>query len=199
MSQDFEKYLTPANMDAVRCIDERPTKESFTAGIQIPGGIYGLIDAVKELRHMDEQSARDLVVKAGIPLDAHTDEHHGAKGCGYAKLVESDPQSIRLSDAVNADDRITWISQQNGQVLTYIEDHKPVAAVINQRDQTTFNSPAAWKDGKGTFNLDVWAMKQFAPKLGVGTASLEKFMTDLYINTVKTLTNSTITQFPEIT
>lgn len=195
---DVEQYLTVANSDVIRCVDERPTAEPFTAGIAVPGAIYGIIDAVKTLKHLNETEARELVVNAGIPLGAHVDEHHGAKGCGYAKLVETAPASLTIADAVPADDRLSWIKDRKARVLTYLHDHNPKAAVIIYRPDKTLDSPKAWSDGTGIFDMDAWILPGWARKLAIDDTAFTKWMIELYKNTVVTLTNGSVSAFTEI-
>ena len=43
---NFENYLFPADITLIRCVDERQAMDN-TNGVEIPGGIYGIIDAIK--------------------------------------------------------------------------------------------------------------------------------------------------------
>lgn len=199
MNQPMESYLVQANTTALRCVDERPTSEAFTAGIQIPGSVYGIIDVVKELKHLTEAEARTLIKSTGIPVDVHVDDHHGPKGCGYAKLVETSPSSIGITESVPAATRLDWVKEVQGRVITYLGDHNPKGAIINHRANTTFNSPAAWNDEQGMFNLDVWALGEYASKLGIDQDTFTTKMIDVYKKTVSTLTQGAITDFVEIT
>lgn len=194
---DLEQYLFPADVDLLQCVDERQTVEDTTNGVEIPGAIYGIIDAVKALKGISEQEARELIEKSGIPIGAHVDEHHGEKGCGYARLVETSPARVSAIEAVLAADRLNWVKQTKGPILHYVGEHHPTHATITRRGGFSIDSDQAWKDkGFGIFNCDVWIAGEFAKKLGIDPKQMMDHMEKVYRQTVTAL--SGITAFEEI-
>lgn len=184
---NFEHYLQPANFEAIRCVDERPAEHEAN-GVQIPGGIYGIIDAIKSLAHCSEEEAWKKAKEANIPMDDHIDEHHGARGCGYAKLVEDEPHTVNAPESIPAENRLAQIKKAEGTILTLLGDHKPTHATINEKIGTTMNSNRAMEEELGIFNFDRWATKKFGEMLGFNPKEFADHLTKVYENTVTRLT-----------
>ncbi len=193
---DIERYLTPANTNLLDCVDERANVQHITHGVEVPGGIYGILDAIKALTGASEEEARRLVKKAGLPIDAHDDEHHGARGCGYGKLVETEPETVMAVEAVPAEERFAWVQQHDGTILHYIGEHNPTHAIINHRSGLTIDPEHAAQDGFGAFSCDLWAIPAFAQKLGIDPQKMTDHIEQVYRRTVTALGG--ITDFVEI-
>ena len=164
ITKKIEPFLVQATMMKLRCVDERPEKtsgeiqENGLKGVQFPGAWYGVIDAIKSLSACTEEAARQRAMDAHIPFSIHDDEHHGALGCGYGKLVQTEPETVMAPEAIDVASRFSFItSQPNHEVLTLVGDHHPIYATINYREGTTIDSPNAVAAGVGSFNYDYWA------------------------------------------
>ena len=192
--KDLRNYIFPADLNHIRCVDERKSTDQ-TNGVQIPGGIYGIVDAIKALAHAIEEDAWQRVKDAKIPIDAHIDNHDGARGCGYARTVEDKPQAILAPDSVTAQERLDRVQQVNGGVLHYIGKHDPSHATINYWKGFTLDPNKASVDGLGVFNCDAWATRVYAEKLGLDPNAFEQHIVRMYEATVKELTG--ITTFHE--
>lgn len=191
-----EQFLFDADRSRIRCVDERPATV-LSNGIAVPGGVYGIIDAIKTLKHVDEDHAWNIARASGIPIGGHIDEHHGATGCGYGRLVETQPATVLAPEAVLAKDRKEYIEHTlNGEILTLLGDHHPTEAVINYRAGTSIDAKQATEQGRGIFDFDIWAMDGFAQKLGLDGKPFSDHMLDVYKKTVTTLTG--ITTFTDI-
>ena len=201
VTQKIKPFLTKATIAKLRCVDERPEKIKKTGekGVQFPGGYYGIIDAIKYLTGCTEEEARMRAQKANIPLGIHDDEHHGALGCGYGKLVQTEPATVLAPEAVDVHDRFAYVNAQEGsEVLTLTGDHNPIYAVVNYQEGTTVNSPAAVAAGVGSFNYDYWAGMKLGKQLGLGEKKFADHLLTVYQNTVMRLTNGAITTFYNI-
>jgi hypothetical protein len=194
-NMQIETYLLRANKKRIRCVDEREATVP-SDGVAIPGATDGLLDAIKFLKNVDEATARQLIISTKLPIAGHIDEHHGPKGCGYRKLVETEHKTVGAPEAVSADDRLAWITQEHGEILTLLGDHHPTAAVINYREGTTIDTKKATTDGQGIFNFDIWAMAGYAEKLGIDPAAFTNHLQDVYRKTVTRLTG--MTTFTEV-
>jgi len=192
---DFQSYLFPANINRTRCVDERQALNN-TNGVQIPGGIYGIIDAIKHVSGVTEEDAWKRAHDAGIPIDGHIDEHHGAKGCGYARLVEEEPQTVLAPESVEAQKRLEKIQKAGGSVLTLLGDHHPTHALINHKENFSLDPIKATQDGFGIFNFDMWAAKKFGEKLNLNSDEFASHLETVYKHTVTKLTG--ITEFSDI-
>ncbi len=194
------EYLMSANAKKTRCIDERKPKRAPTDpkndGVAIPGATEGIIDAIKTLKHLSEEEAWKLASDAGIPMNGHEDEHHGTKGCGYRKLVETDPTSVLAVEAVPAETRRTTLTQAGGDIITLQGDHKPTEAIINYRAGTTIDTERAVNENRGIFDLDAWALPDMAEKLGIDKDVFTAHMINVYKHTVTKLTG--MTEFAEV-
>jgi len=188
---DFKKYLLKADIDLIRCVDERQALDT-TNGIEIPGAIYGIIDGIKHFAHCTEEDAWKLAKEKGIPIDGHIDEHHGAKGCGYATLVEDEPKTVLAIESIKAQDRLQKIQDANGQVITLLGDHHPTHAVINHREGYSLDPDKAAVDDLGIFNFDRWAAKMFGEKLGFEGDKFADHLETVYKKTVTRLTGFTV-------
>jgi hypothetical protein len=191
----LEEFLMQANTNRIRCVDERKAT-ALNNGVAIPGATDGVLDAIKSLLPVDEFAARQLLLRAKLPIGGHIDEHHGSKGCGYRKLVETEHGTVDAREAVLAESRLTWITDNGGEVLTLLGDHHPTDAVINYRTGTTIDTEGAGAKGKGIFDFDIWAMKGYAQKLDIDPDDFTDHMLDVYKKTVTRLTS--ITQFIEL-
>jgi Cadmium carbonic anhydrase repeat len=168
--KDWEQYTIKADLKKIQCIDERPIAEGQVDGIHLPGGVYGLVDGLKEVLHISEDDAWQRIEKAGIPLDVHTDNHHEipGEGCGYAGKVQDAPDQVGVSESVSATSRFDHAKAAGGRVLTYIGGHKPVHAVINRREGMTLDQKKLWGEYSGTFVVDLWAIAHYASMLELG-------------------------------
>lgn len=160
----IESYLLPADIKIIRCVDDRQYDDN-TNGVEIPGGIYGILDGIKSLLDVDEATARNIVIQAGIPISAHVDRHHGPNGCGYANLVEKDPSKVHAPDKVKAQNRLAWVRSVGGQIVTALGEHKPTHAVINDRYGYSIDPDQAHGANLGIFNYDVWAAEEYGRRI----------------------------------
>lgn len=183
----MQKYLIRTDTNHLLCIDERPRIEHIQ-GIHIPGAIYGVIDALKVISKITEDEAWEKVVCAGIPTDAHTDDHHHddeAMGCGYATLQKT-PASERFERAKAA----------GGMVLHYTGGHNPKHAIIVYHKGMTVDQKATWRDGEASFVFDYWAALDLGSKLGVDPKLFANQLEKKFRQTVTTL--SEITKFIQL-
>lgn len=187
MLKTLEPFMVPADINTLNCVDERQS-DGVPNGVEIPGGIFGVVDAVKTLNHLGEDEAWSRVVKAGIPLGAHVDDHHAENGCGYANLVETNPKAVYATEAISAKDRIKRLRDLGGSVVTYQGHHKPTHAVINLRHNVSFDPDAANGAGLGIFNFDKWATEEFARRLKINPNRFANHLEQVYRSTVTTLT-----------
>lgn len=187
MDQDLTPYLIPVDAAAIRCVDERQGTEAI-AGAGIPGGSYGIIDAIKHLAGVTEEEAWQRAIAAGIPMGAHVDEHHGMLGCGYGKLVETAHEKVMAPERIAVSDRHKKVSDAGGKVLTLVGDHHPTHAVINDRAGTSISPDLASKDGLGVFVYDKWAARHFGELLGFDATQFADHMENVYKKTVTALT-----------
>lgn len=186
-----EQYLRPANKKKSRCIDERKPEEGENDGVAIPGGTNSIIDTIKFIKHVDEDTAWQLAIDADIPMGGHIDKHHGALGCGYERLVEQNPDSVGAVESVPAAQRLARIQNAHGEILTLLGDHHPTEAIINFREGTTIDTKKATGDGRGIFDFDIWAMNGYAEKLGIDPDAFTSHMLEVYKKTVTELTGMT--------
>lgn len=198
LSKEFAptEFLMPADPKKIRCIDERKIKSGVNNGVAVPGAVEGIIDSIKFLKHVDEETAWKTAIDAGIPLNGHIDEHHGTKGCGYRKLVETESATVLAVESIPAEARKQKLEHLNGEIVTLLGEHQPTEAVINHRTGTTINTASALQNGRGIFDLDVWAFPAMAEKLGVDQDAFVAHMVDVYKRTVTRLT--AMTTFTEI-
>lgn len=194
--QFLYRYLQEANIGLIRCVDERQAIDN-TNGVEIPGGTYGLIDAIKFLTGRSEEDAWALAFACGIPLGVHTDEYHGPLGCGYAKLVEVNYKAVLAVESVPAILRLGRIEQAGGTVLTLLGDHAPTHAVVNKRYGCSLDPDQAVAEGLGIFNFDKWAAYEFGKMLRVNPSRFSTHLEDVYRHTVTALTG--ITEFLIVT
>lgn len=192
-----EQFLMPANPKKFRCVDERqPDEAVINDGIALPGAIYGIVDAIKAIQHVDEPTAWQLASDAGLPMDAHMDEHHHERGCGYGKLVEDEPATVGAVESVPAKTRKVTADEHGGEIITLLGDHAPTEAIINYRPDTTIDTKKALADKRGIFDLDAWALPQLAEKLHIDADQFSSHIIDVYQKTVTRLTG--ITKFQEV-
>ena len=192
-----EQFLMQANPDTFRCVDERqPDATVLNNGVALPGAIYGIIDAIKAINHVDEATAWQLASDAGLPMDAHMDEHHHERGCGYGMLVEDEPTTVGAVESVPATTRKATADEHGGTVITLLGDHAPTEAIINYRPDTTIDTRKALADKRGIFDLDAWALPQLAERLHMDADQFTSHIIDVYQKTVTRLTG--ITKFQEV-
>lgn len=191
-----EAYLMPADSTKLRCVDERIAKDTVNNGVAVPGATYGIIDAIKMLASVDEETAWTIAREAKIPINGHTDEHHGAQGCGYGKLVELEPGTVLAYESVPAENRKARIEQGNGEILTLLGDHHPTEAIVNYKEGTTIDTKRATEGGRGIFCFDAWAMPEMAQKLHLDPDTFANHMLNVYKKTVTKLTG--ITEFQDV-
>ena len=189
-------FLMTADSTKIRCVDEREAKDVINNGVAVPGGIYGVIDTIKVTAGVSEEAAWQMAQNAGIPIGGHMDEHHGPKGCGYGKLVETEPATVGATEAIPAEIRKNRIEQAHGELVTLLGDHHPTEAIINSRQGTTIDTKKASQSGRGIFDFDVWAMEGYAEKLQLDPGTFTSHMIDVYKKTVTKLTG--ITTFTEV-
>jgi hypothetical protein len=185
-----EHYLVSADMSHIRCVDERQATDP-TNGVQIPGGIYGIVDAVKVLANVTEDEAWTMVRESQIPIDAHIDDHHGAQGCGYASKIENKPHAVLAQESVAAQERLDRVQKAGGSVLHYVGEHHPTHATINYRSGVTLDPSIASRDGLGIFNCDAWAVTPIATRLGLDPQRMEDHIVRMFKATVTELTGIT--------
>lgn len=202
ITKKIEPYLKQATTEKVRCIDERPEKSADASqpdgakGVQFPGGYYGIIDAIKALSGCTEEEARQRAREANIPLGIHDDEHHGILGCGYGKLVQTEPTTVLAPEAVDVTSRFDFVtSQENHEVFTLIGEHNPTYALINHREGKTIHSAQAVAAHVGSFNYDYWAALKYGSQLRFDPQQFADHMLAVYQKTVIRLTNGAITTF----
>lgn len=195
----IEPFLTKGTINRIRCVDERPEKTQDTKdekGVQLPGACYGILDAIKTITNCKEEEARKKAKDAHIPWSIHDDEHHGALGCGYGKLVQTESETVLAPEAVAVAERFAFVSAQPiHEILTLIGDHNPKYAIINYREGTTIHSPKAVEAGVGSFNFDYWAAVAFGKQLRVDGQQFATHLLEVYTKTVMRLTNNAITTF----
>lgn len=194
----FKKFLVNATIAKIRCVDERYSAEQ-TNGVQIQGATSGLIDAYIAITGATEDAAWNTFEKAGIPFDGHDDTHHGANGCGYNNKVEKDPGSVGAKKSATAASRLARVKSE--RILHYQGEHNPKFATINRSKGKTLNTNGILSTGQGTFNLDAWAIDEYAKKLHLSKDQAKMFsnhVIDSYRQTVMTLTSGAISTFIEI-
>jgi hypothetical protein len=190
-----EPFLLPANLELIRCVDERQALDA-TNGVEIPGGIYGVIDAIKVLSGRSEDEAWDYAIAQGVPIGAHIDEHHDALGCGYGRLVEQSPSSVLAPESIPAQERLNRVKAVGGTVMNYVGDHNPQYALINNRRGRSFDPDQAWEAGFRAFNFDRWAAEAYARRLKLKPKQMGDQLENVYKATVRAL--SPITKFHKI-
>ena len=195
MNVDFHTYQIPSDTNTFLCIDERPKIEPVQRAIRLPGAIYGLIDAIKSVGHLSEDEAWTLAKERGIPMDAHTDDHHHegneGEGCGMATTVQNKPDVIGVVESVPANDRLKRAKLNGGRIFHYTGGHRPTHAVLNFVPETTVDQQKAWNDGYGPFVCDLWAIPGIANKLGLDENATMDFMKNLFLKTVNHLAPGT--------
>lgn len=187
---DITKYMLRADITLLRCVDERQATLP-TNGVEIPGGIYGIIDAIKFMGAVSEDIAWETVHTHKIPVGAHIDEHHGATGCGYGKLVETSPATVFAPEKVLAEDRLTRVRLAHGTVYTLLGDHHPTHAVITEKEGFSIDVAKANADSLGIFNYDKWAARQFGKRLGYDADAFADHLEKVFRATVTALTGIT--------
>jgi len=190
-----EQYLENANIKKIRCIDERKGEIPAQGEIAIPGGIYGIIDAIKHISGCSEDQAWQKAKAAGIPLDGHIDEDYGANGCQYGKLAENQHDAIMAPEAIPVEQRLNRIKTEGGTIQILKGNHHPTHAVINSREGCTINTDTANADNLGIFNFDMWAVKKFAEMLDLDANQFSSHLEQVYKKTVMVLTSFTESDF----
>lgn len=192
---DFRTYQIPTDKKTILCIDERRKKEKIQRAIRLPGAVYGLIDAIKAVGHLSEPDAWNLAKERGIPMDAHTDDHHQegneGEGCGYGATVQHKPEVLGVVESIPANERLERAKTGGGRVFHYTGGHRPTHAILNYVPDTTIDQQQAWNDGLGLFVCDLWAVPDLAHRLGLDSTKMTDFMTALFKNTVNHLAPGT--------
>lgn len=179
------EYLRPATIEYLVCSDEREKQgEVGTEGqkldnlnpIELPGGVFLVIDILKTKHGYTEEQARDLVVRAGIPIGAHDGpvhshdvqdqtEHIAAEGCGYENKVQNAHEALGLASSASAAERREWAlrhaQEGRGTFYSVHGDHIVVATYVNYRKGTSIDAPKAWAAGKGMLGCDAWALEEY--------------------------------------
>ncbi len=180
--------MVAADLTVINCIDDRMSN-GVTNGVEIPGAVFGIIDAIKKIARYTEDEAWNVLRVAGLPETAHRDTTSGARGCGYAKIVEDTPDAVYAVEAVPAHARLDRIMRDGGQVTTYSGSHHPTAAVINDWEEHSFDPGAAIACGIGAFNYDRWAAHKFARALGMDESRFVDHLTRVFIASVEHLSD----------
>lgn len=179
------KERRKATLKRIRCVDERQALDTSN-GVEIPGATYGLVDALKALEGISEDQAWNRIISARIPVEAHIDEGHGERGCGYAKLVEDEPGTVLAVESIPALQRLQRVYDQGGQVATYIGEHAPRIAVTNEKKGWSLDPDQA--PHLGAFSFDAWAAEQYGRMLRVrDPRKFKAHLTQVYQNTVRRL------------
>lgn len=184
--QRIGECMVPADLDVLNCIDDRRS-DGISNGVEIPGAIFGVIDAVKAIRNIAEEEAWKAVVRAGIPLFAHLDTGQGARGCGYARLVEDTPNVVLAVESVRAQERLERLLPLGGHIVTYVGHHHPDYAVINDREGFSFDPESACAQEFGVFNYDRWAARRFAQRLSMDPDGFAGHLENVFRGTVSAL------------
>lgn len=189
----FSKFFMHATTRKIRCIDERPAEDQNN-GVQIEGATSGLVDAYKAVTGVSEDAAWDAMRRAGIPLDGHVGDH----GCGYNGQAENSPENVGAPERVSSASRVERVMAAKGNLLHYVGDHNPKYATINYMKNKTLDTNSIVNAGEGTFNLDAWAIDEFAKKLQLDktqTVAFRDHIINSYQKTVTTLTHGAISTF----
>lgn len=182
------KYFVPANVNQRLCVDEREFRpESF--GVRLPGASSYELDLLKKARKLTEYEARVAVARSGI-LGFHNDAH-GARGCGYNRLVEDDPQTVGASESVKALDRFAYGMGNGAFIVTCLGNHDPHLAIINNQTGMTFDTNRAWRDGLHAFNVDAWFGVVLARQYSLSRDKVVKHLITTYKRTVNRLAPET--------
>ena len=201
VTQKLRPFFQQATLTKLRCVDERKEQKETQGekGVQFPGAYYGIVDAIKHITGITEEEAREKAKQAHIPFSIHDDTHHGALGCGYGKLVQTEPETVLAPEAVDVTNRYAYVKTQEGaNILTLVGDHNPMYALVNYHEGTTLDSPRAVDGGVGSFNYDYWAGIELGKLLGIDGKQFADHLLKVYQNTVMRLTNGAITIFYSI-
>lgn len=200
---NFANLLLPANFFRVVCVDERTVKEkNRTNPVKLPGATYAVVDALKTLYRYTEESAWKIIQEARVPIATHLDDHFDPSmevvGCGYAKLVETQPQSVFAVEAVKTAERLTVVSQFGGEILHYLGHHTAKYAVINRRQGFSLDQNKL--PTLGIFSCDTWAAKYYAVFLKqidpqINPDEFQDHIEKVFRATVETLTSKKISDF----
>jgi hypothetical protein len=176
------EFLVKADIGKVVCVDERkvdwPEEESNTnnlVAVKIPGGIYGIVDALKSVLHISENEAWDIIVKTNLPIVIHNGPEHshdpstnggvGPNGCGYANLVENSPEKVLAPEPVSAKSRTETVKKLGGQIYSVTGEHKIDQVTIVWKERMTIDQQAALNAGVGILDCDAWAAGIYANKI----------------------------------
>lgn len=197
----IEQFVLDADINTLLCVDERQLSEGSPPdaknGVEVPGAIYGILDMIKSLTGVNEDEARKIVIRSGIPIAAHVDDHHhGQKGCGYAGKVETDPESVLASESITEENRLQWVQQHGGTVMEYTGVHNPSYAVINFRPEKSIDSDQAMARGIGIFNFDGWVIQEYVNRINENNSDIfidpdkaTEHMIKVFVSTVQNLSS----------
>jgi hypothetical protein len=172
-----DEYLVKADIGKIACVDERNVLDDTDnlIAVKIPGGVYGIVDALKSVLHISEDKAWNIVARANLPIVIHTGPEHGhypnevgkvgPKGCGYAKLVQNSPEKVSAPEAVGAGERLERVKKLGGKIYIVTGEHKIDRVVIVRKEGMTINQKRALENGVGILDCDVWATGVYADKI----------------------------------
>lgn len=187
LPENYNKYYLEANIERLRCVDERVLTEKYSeydTTPQTPGNDWSLVDTLMIFTGMNEMEASQLVqtTLSSMGLKPTSHEH-----CGYLKLASLNGETRKEATA----------HSPNGVIEEYVGEHIPQAlAIINLQEGTTFNCRGANKENSPAFNNDYWFAKKFGEAEGIRKRTLksgEEFANSvarLYFRTIKALTYS---------
>ena len=184
--EQAKEYLRKADLHVIECVDER-LSDGVENGVEIPGAVYGMVDAVKSILGLTEEQAWDYVYSHNVPIGAHIDDHHDEEGCGYAKLVQTEPGTVHAVEAVPAAERLARVNGYGGRVTTYTGSHQPTFAVINDKRGQSIDPDAAMGNGIGIFSYDRWAAHEFGKRLKMNPKQVAAHIENVYRATVARL------------
>lgn len=180
---------------------DKPTKEN---PVNLPGGTAVLVDTLKALYQYTEEEAWTLLKDSGVPMDMHTDSHHGARGCGYEKLVEDNPGIVLAVESISASERLQTARRYGARVVNYIGEHDIRKAVINYHHGKSIDQDQ--KYAHSIVSCDAWAVGEYAKKINktlsmrgvenrVNGGEMTSHVVNVFQNTVIELTNGKVNQF----
>lgn len=187
IAQEFAPFYRTVEVGRdLNCIDPRPS-DGLPNTNKFPGATASALDTLKVELQIDENTARGIVEKSGLPIVLHVDEYHGNKGCFYNRMVEEGPAVVLAPEPIPAEERITWAQEQpRGKVLVHRGDHLTAqTALINNDPHKTYDTRQALLNGKVAFNFDLGAAREIAKKLPVNPKRFADHLGNVYEATVK--------------
>lgn len=176
-------YLVKADINYLACVDERlwinksgeKILDKDIIPVKIPGGTYGLVDALKATLKISEESAWKLVQEAKIPNWIHFGPIHnhnennaviiGPSGCGYANIVEN-PNKYKVVGAVetiSAELRSKTAMKFGANVYSVKGLHQiDYVTIVWQEGISIDSKNALLSGGIGILDCDPWAVGYYA-------------------------------------